>query len=721
MSQNPAQDKSKDSMRVENTLERLKQCGLKNTVDIDMLVGGITDDNANTNADVNADTNASANQDCASAIAGATDGRADNSVNSDDPLATRGVVIVSLPNLSAPRPRRRRVTSKGATGVGASSVGTSSASVSASAIRDESSDKASDEANDEAGASLDSGATTKTKRSSRRTRAVTGTGARTRSGAGRSRRGSRAKVSAQDQLDSQAQDEMAADVAETTASAASDAADYVDAAAYEAEAAYEQASDVPAKPRSRSRRTRTGQGTRTRGTRGSRTLKSAQAAPEVNDTVPNAMQDGSQTETIQADSKLDESLEDETMLDETMLDKGRLDTMQADIPFDVSDDMPTDIADDDSNAASQATPLAKRATRSRTRRSNSTQVKSSRTTSRRRRGAKAQLDDNEPEVKTFDLNAPQIATSAYELQDELDELPNELQAGMQHEMSDELAASIDNLEAGSAVDDDGDEAQAKVKSKTVATAWAKSQSKSLAKSQSNSHSNSAATSENSDSIDSAEAELDNASADQADQDAQGDDLPDGQWIERILQAVIAQNAPAHLGRAAGGGTGVGLVGAGAEASGVGAMDVAERERQLLRDEGLSNKSKSEQAALLEALKLFDVRKIRIIGLTLGQIRKLSMSHSKESLLPTRIIIHGGALITNLEGLKNCEIDFCYDTDSEFYFSEISDRNGIRTDLNRKILTAQKNTVNSQSANLDVPESDAAGLDESDFGGDGFDL
>lgn len=174
------------------------------------------------------------------------------------------------------------------------------------------------------------------------------------------------------------------------------------------------------------------------------------------------------------------------------------------------------------------------------------------------------------------------------------------------------------------------------------------------------------------------------------------DLPEHKWIENILQAVINQNTS-------------NLTGAGTESQAY----------KVLRESKSLGRNAKEQKALLEAQKLFDVRKIRIIGLTLGQIRKLATLSDKDELLPTRIIIHGGASITSVEGLKNCEIDFCYDQDYEFYVTEINQRTNRRFNFKRTNLSSRANTTGSPAPNLEpMPSEDEEG--GSDHGTDRFD-
>lgn len=100
--------------------------------------------------------------------------------------------------------------------------------------------------------------------------------------------------------------------------------------------------------------------------------------------------------------------------------------------------------------------------------------------------------------------------------------------------------------------------------------------------------------------------------------------------------------------------------------------------------------------------LFDIRNIRITGLTTGQIAELLANLTPEGLpkiMPQRIIIHHGAHLDSYSDLRQFEVEFCYEPEHEWFSKENDRRNEVRRHL-RMQANGTEATVKQQSVDLE---------------------
>lgn len=177
-----------------------------------------------------------------------------------------------------------------------------------------------------------------------------------------------------------------------------------------------------------------------------------------------------------------------------------------------------------------------------------------------------------------------------------------------------------------------------------------------------------------------------------------ENLPNAHWVEKILKTVVQQQAQQAQARSSQNPTFEHKI----QRCGPNTDSLNESEPE---------KPTKSKRSKYNAADIFDIRKLRIIGLTTGQLNQLISNLDKNGMprqLPQRIIIHHGASMDDLSSFKNYEIDFCFSPELHWYQQELISRGNLREKLDVSQKKAS-NTVRRYSENLEYSEK---GSDES---------
>lgn len=147
--------------------------------------------------------------------------------------------------------------------------------------------------------------------------------------------------------------------------------------------------------------------------------------------------------------------------------------------------------------------------------------------------------------------------------------------------------------------------------------------------------------------------------------------------------------------------------------------VAQRIADALEAEKAAQSAKGkhhDKCSLLKLDELFDIRKMQITGLTTGQLLQLWSKVDSSGFpinLPQRIIVRNYYKLFNMSDLKNCEIEYCFDPESEWYKNLANQASRYRSAVLSK-KTKAKNTTNVESVNLEYDENEEMPNTEDDF-------
>lgn len=147
--------------------------------------------------------------------------------------------------------------------------------------------------------------------------------------------------------------------------------------------------------------------------------------------------------------------------------------------------------------------------------------------------------------------------------------------------------------------------------------------------------------------------------------------------------------------------------------------VAQRIADALEAEKAAQSTKGkhhDKGSLLKLDELFDIRKMQITGLTTGQLLQLWSKVDSSGFpinLPQRIIVRNYYKLFNMSDLKNCEIEYCFDPESEWYKNLANQASRYRSAVVSK-KTKAKNTTNVESVNLEYDENGEMPDTEDDF-------
>lgn len=147
--------------------------------------------------------------------------------------------------------------------------------------------------------------------------------------------------------------------------------------------------------------------------------------------------------------------------------------------------------------------------------------------------------------------------------------------------------------------------------------------------------------------------------------------------------------------------------------------VAQRIADALEAEKIAQSAKGkhhDKGSLLKLDELFDIRKMQITGLTTGQLLQLWSKVDSSGFpinLPQRIIVRNYYKLFNMSDLKNCEIEYCFDPESEWYKNLANQASRYRSAVVSK-KTKAKNTTNVESVNLEYDENEEMPNTEDDF-------
>lgn len=121
-------------------------------------------------------------------------------------------------------------------------------------------------------------------------------------------------------------------------------------------------------------------------------------------------------------------------------------------------------------------------------------------------------------------------------------------------------------------------------------------------------------------------------------------------------------------------------------------------------------------SLLKMDELFDIRKMQITGLTTGQLLQLWSKVDNSGFpvnLPQRIIVRNYFKLFNMSDLQNCEIEYCFDPESEWYKNLSNQASRYRSAVMSKN-TKAKHTTNVESVNLEYDDNEDAIKPDDDF-------
>lgn len=147
--------------------------------------------------------------------------------------------------------------------------------------------------------------------------------------------------------------------------------------------------------------------------------------------------------------------------------------------------------------------------------------------------------------------------------------------------------------------------------------------------------------------------------------------------------------------------------------------VAQRIADALEAEKIAQSAKGkhhDKGSLLKLDELFDITKMQITGLTTGQLLQLWSKVDSSGFpinLPQRIIVRNYYKLFNMSDLKNCEIEYCFDPESEWYKNLANQASRYRSAVVSK-KTKAKNTTNVESVNLEYDENEEMTNTEDDF-------